>query len=516
MEPNRIDAPSARSVAGGRAVVLAAAATLALCLLALSSQSLWTDELGTWRLTVAAGWADWFRQLVNWPNSDAQIPFYHLYMRLWVQVFPATELALRAANLPWLFLGFLALLTTPVPPDGRRRVLLLAAVLFLHPMVWYYANEARPYAMILAGACVAASGMLARLSLAPGSASPAGDARLIVGTAIMAGTSVIGVIWSVAFLLPVAGLLWHENPRALRDALRLTPGNRLLALVCALILLPIGYQYAWSFLHGVSATAFHENSLQNFGFGLYEITGFGGVGPGREELRVVGAAGLVHSAGPLLLYALAVGAVLALGLRDALRRNRRATLLLLLAALLPLVVLFVLGTLKHWRVVGRHMMPLVLFFALFLACGLDALLRPAVDGLRRRARLALAAAALAALAVSSVLIAHAPRHSREDFRGAARMATQYLGGHQRVWWVAQSFGADYYHLPIVDPTQCATAGDRAAVLLESPRDEQIAGCPEPQFIFIGRYDTEGAVGRYADAHRFAKVASLPGFEILGK
>ena len=310
--------------------------------------------------------------------------------------------------------------------------------------------------------------------------------------------------------------LRRADDPSLVAAAQITKGNLVLAVVCGLVLLPIGCQYAWSFLHGVSATAYHENSLANFAFGLYEIAGFDGIGPGREELRVQGAAGLRGSLLPLLVYGIAIAAVLAVGLRSSLARNRRRTLLVLASAFLPLVVLFVLGTLKHWRVVGRHMMPLVLFFALYIACGLDALLRKRASGLSGFARKAFAGAALAALAASSIEIAYAERHRREDFRAAAQLAGQYLERNNRVWWVAQSFGADYYRLPIAAPSLCTQTGSRAAILLESPGSVQLADCPEPQEIFIGRYDTEGTVQRYATEHHFRRVASLTGFEILGK
>ena len=360
----------ARSISG--ALALAAAGTLALGLLALSDQSLWTDELGTWRLTVADSWKDWLVQLVNWPNSDSQIPLFHLYMRAWTQVFPSTEVWLRAANLPWVFLAMVGVLTTPVPVAQRRLVLILGGVLLLHPMVWYYANEARPYAMLLAGSSLAGSGLLARMALQSDSPRlPAANGRLIAGSAIMAGTSVLGVIWSIAFLLPVLGTLRRRVNPSLAAAAQISRGNVILALTCGLMLLPIGYQYGWTVLHGISATDYYENSLANFAFGLYEVAGFDGIGPGREELRAAGAASLAGRLLPLTAYGFVITAVIVVGLRASLIRNRRQTALVLISAFIPLAVLFMLGTVKHWRVVGRHMMPLVVFFSLYLSFGLD-------------------------------------------------------------------------------------------------------------------------------------------------
>jgi len=324
------------------------------------------------------------------------------------------------------------------------------------------------------------------------------------------------VIWSIAFLLPVLGTLRRDDDPSLAAAVQFTKGNAMLAVACGLLLLPIAYQYAWSFLHGVSATAYHENSLLNFAFGLYEIAGVDGIGPGREELRTAGATALRGSLPAVLAYVVVIGGVVASGVHASLARNRRQTTLVVVSALLPLVVLFVLGTLKHWRVVGRHMMPLVLFFALFVSCGIDRLMGRSLPRLGSLAGKALAGAALAALAISSIEIAFAERHRREDFRAAAELASKYLARKDRVWWVAQSFGADYYHLPIVPPADCAKTGHAAAILLESPGSGQLDACPEPQEIFIGRYDTEGTVQRYAVEHQYRTVASLTGFDILGK
>ena len=498
-------------------LVLATAGTLALGLFALNDQSLWTDELGTWRLTVADSWRDWLMQLITWPNSDSQIPLFHLYMRAWTQVFPSTEVWMRAANLPWVFVALIGVLTTPVPAAQRRLVLIFGAVLLLHPMVWYYTNEARPYAMLFAGSCFAGSGLLARMVLESDSSRlPDANGRLIAGVAIMAGTSVLGVIWSIAFLLPVLGTLRRRADPSLAAAAQISFGNVVLALACGLMLLPVGYHYAWTALHGISATNYYENSLANFAFGLYEIAGFSGIGPGREELRTVGAAGLTGWLIPLTAYGIVVAAVIAVGLRASLDRNRRQTMLVLMSAFIPLGVLFVLGALKHWRVVGRHMMPLVVFFSLYLSFGLDALLRMSAWNLGGYLRRALAGVTLAAMAFSSIDLAYAKRHRREDFRSAAGMAASYLERNDRVWWAAYLWGASYYHLPFVHPSMCESAGSQAAILLESPDSSQLADCPEPQIIFIGRNDTEGSVHRYAAEHHFHRVASLTGFEIFGK
>jgi hypothetical protein len=500
------------------AVMVAALGILTLALLALNDQSLWIDELGTWRLTVAASLAQWFQQFVSWPNSDAQIPLYHFYMRLWVTVFPSTEVSLRAANLPWLFAGLLALLTTPAPKAAGKFILLVTVVVFLHPMVWYYANEARPYAMIVAGSCVSTSGLLTHL-LDTGDKRllPAANSRLVVGTAMLAGTSIVGLIWSVAFVLPVLVV-------AVRDglpSLNVTGRNRAVAIICCLLLLPVAYQYASTVLHGVGATALHENTLQSFASGLYEVAGFGGIGPGREQLRSEGAGvgALGQYALALALYGIVTGLAIVVGMFAYRRRGPGQLLILLICAAIPLLAFFVLGSVKHWRVLGRHMVPLLFFYSLFLACGIQELARKRATRFATICANSAAAAALLALAASSLEISHAQRHRREDVKSAAHMAADFVHAGNRTWWVALSFGAEYYRLPIVPTSSCAAPGTLAAVVFESPTVDDLKSCLEPEYIFLERpdtYDMDGAVRQYAQDHQFRRISTLQGFEILEK
>ena len=52
-------------------------ASILVAIWAISSQSLWVDEFGTWLLTRADSIPDWWRRFQSWPDSDSQIPLYH-------------------------------------------------------------------------------------------------------------------------------------------------------------------------------------------------------------------------------------------------------------------------------------------------------------------------------------------------------------------------------------------------------------------------------------------------------
>jgi hypothetical protein len=98
--------PAHASSAAGKAWIVAVVAPLVTRALALNRQSLWIDELGTWRLTRADSLPAWLRQLPTWRNPDSQLPLHHAWIKLWASVVAREEWLLRASNLPWIVLAF--------------------------------------------------------------------------------------------------------------------------------------------------------------------------------------------------------------------------------------------------------------------------------------------------------------------------------------------------------------------------------------------------------------------------
>lgn len=338
--------------------------------LALSGQSLWIDELGTWRLTRADGWGAWLEQLLNWRNSDAQIPLYHAWIKLWVSLLGDREWVMRASNLPWLAAAFYAYWRAPVNRAAMPWVRWAGILCALHPLTWYYTNELRPYVVLLAAAAWAGVGLI---GIWQESETPR-DARLarhflIAGSALLAAMSAIGAIWTLAFVVSAVAL-----SRSKGRFLGLESGHAWTLVAAMLVVVPVFAQYVHSFMSGVTATALHDHKLVNFAFAFYELLGLGGVGPGRDDLRVAaGAARRAH--GPYLAVATAVlTGTFALGLRVLWRRDdRRTSAVVLASSLLPVLVLLGLAELKHWRVVGRHMVPLLFFICVVWAAAVHSL-----------------------------------------------------------------------------------------------------------------------------------------------
>jgi len=105
---------------------------------AVSSQSLWVDEAETALKAVPPTLRGWWQALDGEHNSNMQLPLYMIYIWSWARIAGLSELALRAANIPWFLLGFYAIARSLRRQPGLRWATLL--LYCVHPFVWYYLN----------------------------------------------------------------------------------------------------------------------------------------------------------------------------------------------------------------------------------------------------------------------------------------------------------------------------------------------------------------------------------------
>ena len=114
----------------------------------MSGESFWIDEF----------WNAYFislpslQQLIDalLAPYGSQTPLHFVYGYFWGQLFPSSELSLRLSNLPLFVLGQAALYWG-LRAYPRRLAFMMLYLSAVHPMVWQYANELRPYVMIYAG-----------------------------------------------------------------------------------------------------------------------------------------------------------------------------------------------------------------------------------------------------------------------------------------------------------------------------------------------------------------------------
>ncbi len=489
-------------------------------LLAISNESLWIDEFWTVHFSALASFKA-FVELLLVP-SGSQTPLHFLHFYLWGMLNPVGEFWFRLANLPLFVAGQMAVFWA-LRAYPRKFAYLFLALSALHPMVWQYANEARPYIMMYAGAQMILAYLL-NLYATGASGRPVEPFFLmlfVVGGILLFGASMLGAFW--VFVACVYVLLHHLRQSTWRELLR---GVNLLLLgifVVAIALLLV--YYLNSLLLGAGGSRLATSTPATVFSAAYEVLGLAGIGPSRLELRSMGAAALAPYVIVLLAASGALLMVLAVGLNEARARLGTRELMLIGAlALFPVCVVIFSGFAMQWRVVGRHLFPTLPLLNLVLALGLATLLQ--ADGRQhQRLRCLLATSALLFLVYSSLSLRFSPQHRKDDYRSAAALAQAALAQGQRVWWAADVIGARHYGLPgefdvlgeltgFHQPLACndlpgvqAVANASASCLLTLTR---------PDVVILSKPDTfdiKGDIAAYLKAQQFAVDQTLPAFTV---
>ena len=250
--------------------------------------------------------------------------------------------------------------------------------------------------------------------------------------------------------------------------------------------------------------------LLNLAFAFYELVGAAGLGPGRLEIRQHGLA--AFRAHGVLLLPLVIGLLLFVGLlvfalaRAWKQRSRPAIIAGCIYAIPPTVLLFAFAYSRNFRLLGRHLMPLLPVIIGVFAFGISELRH-------RRAALIIFAALVVTWLGSSLSLRFGERHRKDDYRAAARIARRALVQESRVWWSADDAAAAYYGVPIGKSAEGNAT--RVAGLTRLYLDE----LPDPDVIVASKpdiYDPADELGSFLRAHAFNPVQRLPAFTIWRK
>ena len=501
-------------------VGLFALSQVAVMLLAISNESLWIDEFWTAHFGAMASFKAFYELLLV--PSGSQTPLHFLHYYLWGHVAPAGEFFLRLANLPLFVAGQLALYWA-LRDYPRKFAFLFLALSALHPMVWQYANEARPYIMMVAGSQMILAYLL-NLQARSASGRPAEPLFLmlfVVGSILLFGASLLGVFWVFAACVYV--LAHHLRKATWRELLQGV--NPLLLGLFLIVAAELTFYYLNSLLKGAGGSRLTSSTPFTVLFAAYEMLGLAGIGPSRLELRNLGPAALVPyvtgltAAGSMLL------AVLVVGLNDArIRLGARKLILMSALGLLPVAIVIFSGFAMQWRVLGRHLIAALPLLNLVLALGVATLLQ-ANRRRGQRMRWLLAASAPLWLVYSSCSLRFAESHRKDDYRAAAAVAQGAIAQGQRVWWAADVIGARYYGLPgEFDVIGELTGQHKPLACNDLPGVQPVANASMPclhsltvpDVVILSKpetFDSQGNIAGYLRASSFAKVLELPAFTI---
>jgi hypothetical protein len=421
--------------------------------LAINRQSLWIDEGYTVWFASHESFRSFFRHLMGTPGSpgDPQMLLYLSYMWVWIKIFGRSELALRAANIPF----FLLLIGSAA---WASRTLLRQPYLWvlfcLAPFVWFYLNEARPYMAVLAFTTTALVAMFAYVINPPKYRSWAPWCCLI--SALLAcGSHIVGV-----FLIPlmiVFAFVTAATQAQFRHNLWLD--WRLPGVCCLPAFAILGGFYAWASSYGVNMIR-GQPGLLNLGVVAYEFLGFQGLGPPRDQARLGLNFALAAEYWPwLLLGLLAVTPIFM-----ALFRTRPSKIAISASSSLVIGFAMAVAFSRHesFHVLGRHM---AVFFPMLLLVTQFWLSKPQLHRAGRFITFGILSLSLA-WGVSDLRMTLLPQYRKDDYRDASFVAqekAQSTGAD--ILWAADPHTAHYYGIAVMKNDQSSEIGPSEGLTL---------------------------------------------------
>jgi hypothetical protein len=466
--------------------------------LSITDQSFWIDEAVGGVHARNNSIFIIFHEMARTPGADLQIPFYNIWEWSWGQIFGTSEVALRAANIPWLIILFCCPLIFFRHFPAFTWVYL--PILALNPVLWSSADEAKAYSMFLSGAGILFSCLLRQ----------SGDRKTLwcmplwwqcifaFSLVLLSGTHLLGVPWMAAGVIASLTLAPLQRPEHyfVTASIVLTTG---------LALAVLGVFYLWTLLLGAAPTPAGTGVGLNLAFTTYELFGFLGVGPDKLAVRQEGVSVLFSYLPQILLYGVPVALVTGIGLvRFWGKITKRQTVALLLLTGIPTLFVIGLGTFADFRFLARHLIPWTLLVASLWSVAINHLFSKG-----RFYNVGLALCFLATQAWSSAEIRLNPRFAKDDYRGAAAMAKSALQEGKVVWWAANHHGANYYG---VFPVHADEEG--GAFFVHSEDADYLGRLPAPSLVLLSKqdiYDSHGVLRAYFVKHAFAPSRTFPAF-----
>src|ERR1700730_17458954 len=135
-----------RRAGGGWALAALTAAGAALRFSTLGVQSFWLDEAVTHRL-VSGSLGAMFRAI---PHSESTPPLYYVLAWVWVRIFGAHEVGLRSFSAVFGTATIVLIALVARRVAGERAAVAAAALAAANPLLIWYSQEARAYALLVA------------------------------------------------------------------------------------------------------------------------------------------------------------------------------------------------------------------------------------------------------------------------------------------------------------------------------------------------------------------------------
>ena len=222
---------------------------------------------------------------------------------------------MRAVNLFWGALALMGMYRV----GQRLKIPWLPLLLAIQPYFWFYLNEARPYALQLAGGAWLLVALVEFIS-ARGAGTPWAWQFALTSVFLFAATMLAPLPVAMLVFIGIV-LAWRHNWRIERKSFWIVLGG---FLAC----LPLAIYYVTTLMRGVKGSQMWSVDLKFVLYVFYELTGMGGIGLSPLEIRSLSRSPqLAHeliSHLPQLILPVLLGMLLAVVIFIGLRRQWRA------------------------------------------------------------------------------------------------------------------------------------------------------------------------------------------------
>ncbi|HEY1663659.1 MAG TPA: hypothetical protein VGI03_14670 [Verrucomicrobiae bacterium] len=476
---------------------------LLLLPLMISNDSLWLDEGDTATYALQPDFHSWWFFLNHDLAADCQMPLSMFLAWVSAWTLGLQEWQMRAFN---VLFGMLALLG--MYRAGKRIQLpWLPLLLAIQPYFWFYSNEARPYALEIAGGAWLFAALVEFIVL-----EGAGEswAWLFSGAAVFLCYTTLLAPLPITVTLIAAGIF------AVMRRWAISQKSIFILLGGAIATVPAGIFYLTTLARGAKGAQIWHVDPKFFGYVLYELTGMNGLGPAVEKIREIAksphlSAMLAEHAAQFLLPAIGFLLLLLVFIRGFRTRQTKPRSDLSMAILLVLgmtsFVFVAAGICIQKAFWARHFAPVFPFYVALLALAINGLLES-----RNRLSRVFILLFVGLLLFSSLNLRFSSEYRKDDYRGASEFARQALGENKTVWWVAGSRPAEYYHLDCVS----SHPETGKAFCLMSP---QTVNFPPPDYVIISKpdiFDSGGQIMRLIKANDYKLAQTFTDFQVWQK
>jgi hypothetical protein len=481
---------------------------LVVAITAISEKSLWIDEANSAIKALAPTWSGFLGRMSVDRGSDLQMPGYMAALWVWEKITGPKEFALRSMNAP-LFLGALCLVCFLLRVTMRRKVFF---VLFAcsSSFLWIYLDEARPYILQFLGASLTMIGLYNMVVLPCRNLMPRDSILVLLGLVILLSSSLSTIIYVALYWL----LLFYVIMKSYSMIWLLKNKSFICVAICSVIIsLLLTVYYYWTLGTGARASSVGKTNALSIVFCFYELAGFSGFGPGRGDLRASPIVALKSHIPFLAIYAtsiLAFGFLCFTPISRRLGEITKPILVLICVVFMGVVMMFTLGVITHFRVLGRHLIPAYPFIILVVSIGADHAIM-----MHKKAGLLIVSILIVLMFTSSLIIRFSDHHAKDDYRGAAMQAKTSILKGGTVWWAADNAGALYYGVPIKHPESDL----KGVYQTGNPTEAELDKLPSPDTVILSKadiYDNSGSLQEWLKSHGYILSMKLQSFSIYSR